>query len=381
MDIVWNKASRHRAFVRIGDELGIENDPRPEITGVMWVVTGLGSRARNNVFLAIRAALTIVFIVAVVAVLLTVDGVPALVWSVGLLLAFQFATILGVSFHVLCANEFANQQDMTIVRVSKFRYRVKRVDVRDVPPRGIIELRRSFPLLPDIGCYRRPEGDVFFHVTKPSEEGKEWLETRLGRPLLPAPPVSPQKEPRRSRLLIAIVAAVIVVGFAIPKGASTQHFEGEGVSIDLPRGWEAYPDVDEGFPAGDEEDVQAILELDRDGSLRLAGLGPLRRFGITAIPIMPGDDAQSFADLFATDLEDDGYKIISRESLSVDGNPASAIIFEDPNEAWRTYEVLWIEGYQLWFGHWEALKGDSDALAVFRAAMKTVKTESGVPES
>ena len=378
MDIVWNKSSRHRAFVRIGDELGIENDPRPEITGVIWVVTGLGSRARNNAFLAIRAALVIAFIVGVVAVVLTVDGVPALLWSIGLLLAFQFATVLSVTFHVLCADE----QEIAIVRVSKFRYRVKGVDVRDVPPRGIIELRGSFPLLPDIGCYRRPEGDVFFHVARPSEDGKEWLETRFGRPLLPAPPISPQEDHRRSPwLLIAIVAAVIVVGFAIPKGASTQHFEGEGVSIDLPRGWEAYPDIDEKFPAGDDDDVQAILEQDREGLLRLAGLGPLRRVFITAIPIMPGDDAQSFADLFATDFEDDGYKIISRESLSVDGNPASAIIFEDPDEAWRTYEVLWIEGYQLWFGHWEALKGDSEALAVFRAAMETVTTESGIPES
>ena len=81
-------------------------------------------------------------------------------------------------------------------------------------------------------------------------------------------------------------------------------------------------------------------------------------------------------------LEDDGFRIISRESLSVDGNSASAIVYEDPDGDWRSYTVLWTEGYQWWTAHWEALKSDfGDALPVFRSAMRTVQSESGVPES
>ena len=385
MSIVWNKRSRLRAFDRIREEIGVEQDHRPELTGVVMVVTGVGSEERHAFFLKLIRVFQLALVLALGVVLILL---PADRRSVGMSLLFAVVGIgllalsLSRSNHVL----FANEQGLTIVRVSKFRYRLKGVDVQDIPPRGIIELsplgRIGGPHF--VGRYRRIEGDVVFVIgSRPSRESQEWLTTRFGRFHLPAPPMpAPSKtSPSGSPwVLIAIAAAVVVVGFLLPKGPDSHRFVGEGISVVLPRGWEAYPDIDSDFPAGDAEDVREVLDEDRQGILRLAGLDVPRRVLISAYPTSPLDDALSIADEMAEGLEDDGLPILSRGRMSVDGNVAGTFVLDSTDEGWRSFVVTWIEGYQWWSAIWEAPTADfSDALPEFRAAMKTVKTESGIP--
>ena len=365
MDIVWNKASRLRALVRIREGLGIQQDSRPEITGLILVVTGVGSRAQNSLFLAVRAALVIVLMAGTVIILGSFPPLSpyGLVWWLALALACTFATLFSVTFHVLHAGD----DGLTIVGITKFRYRVKGVVFQDTPARGVIEIRRSVPgLLPFIGRYRRDEGDVFFHVNSVSKEHREWLTMRFNRPLLtPPPPASAEKEPRRSGwLLIAMVAAVIVVGFAIPRGASIQRFEAEGVSLDLPREWEQLP-LNSGDPWN--------LIHARDG---------LREMGVFSRLVLPDHKVSSAADEYISFLEDRGWRVVSRHPTTVDHNPAIAVVVEHAERGYRSLNIFWRDGDRVWTTLWDAIITDyEEAEPVFEAAMKTVQTESDIPES
>jgi hypothetical protein len=85
----------------------------------------------------------------------------------------------------------ADEDGLTIVRVTKFPKQGESVDINDVPPLGVIEIRRSVPkLIPFICRYRRDEGDVFFHMSpNVSKQGREWLTTSQS-PSVGSPPVS-----------------------------------------------------------------------------------------------------------------------------------------------------------------------------------------------
>ena len=190
MGIVWNKRSRLQAFSRIREQLGIaEEDPRPERTGVVMVVLNVRSQAPPNfrnvgrVPIWIIAGLVGAVVSTAVVVVTESDTAMLLAAWFTAILTFVVLMFLSATYHVL----YANEQGLTIVRVTKPRYRVKGVDVRDEPPRGGMQLEPEGRLGGYKGRYLRPEGDVFFLI-RPNKEEQEWLTKQFGRPRLPARP-------------------------------------------------------------------------------------------------------------------------------------------------------------------------------------------------
>lgn len=183
--IVWNTSSRERAFKRVLDEVGHEEDPRPEITGFTALVTGVGNRAQNRSYLALRIVLTAALFLVVGLVRQFDDFALRVAIVAAAAVIYQIAILGAVTFHVLVASE----HEVMLVRVSKVRYRVQSVMLRDAPPQGVIELRPTVPwLLPYVGSYKRHEGDLFFHLTRPPSVGmKNWLATRFN-PARSVPP-------------------------------------------------------------------------------------------------------------------------------------------------------------------------------------------------
>jgi hypothetical protein len=182
---VWSSGTRRQAFDRIQDELGIKEDPRPELSGVILVVTAIGSRGRNLLFLAFRVALLAALVLGAITILGAVrDNARSLAFAGLMAVCYQVVLVFSVGYHVM----FAAEDRMVIVRVSPLRYIVKRIVVDESPPLGRLEF--TMPLvpqfLPETWRYRRPEGDLYFHMS--SWRRREATDEFLKRVFRPRPP-------------------------------------------------------------------------------------------------------------------------------------------------------------------------------------------------
>ena len=121
-----------------------------------------------------------------------------------------------------------------------------------------------------------------------------------------------------------------------------------------------------------------LNEIGGNGAfVRLVGYEGSRTTVITASPVqLAVEDVEQAADLLIALDADAGWTYVSRESTSVDGNPAVALVEDYPESHARRLLVLWIDGDQGWVASWMTSMDDfQDAEPIFEAAMETVETE------
>jgi hypothetical protein len=199
--------------------------------------------------------------------------------------------------------------------------------------------------------------------------------------------------PRPRWWWFAVFVAVGVVAGGVlqffddaPQGEAatgTQQFQGEGVAIELPNNWEAAAEVEElPSPSGPDADAMAdYLEDARthnDEYLRLVGFEGFRAVAMYAFPAnLAPPDMDAFVDRFVRDQERQDWVLVDRFSMTVDDNPATAVVLAHPSTNEQSLDVLWAEDGLAWLATWSTDTEDfAAAETVFRAAMATATTES-----
>jgi len=163
-----------------------------------------------------------------------------------------------------------------------------------------------------------------------------------------------------------------------------KQYRGEGVVVELPNKWEAAAEVEQ-LPSPTGPDADAIADYLEDARthndeyLRLVGFEGFRAVAVYAVPAnLARADMDGFVDRYVSDQERQDRVLVTRFSMAVDGNPATAVVLDRPSTNERSLDVLWGEDGVAWVATWSTSAEDfAAAEPVFRAAMTTLRTESG----